>query len=61
MTKLVRIFLGLIKLQLCKLKLGKIRAYKYVFKIRKAILIKLYLQAKNQIFLLVEQFLKRQL
>ena len=60
MTKLVNIFLGLIKLQLCKLKLGKIRAYKYVFKLSKTILAKLYLLTKNQIFLLVEQFLKSQ-
>ena len=60
MTKLVNIFLGLIKLQRCKLKLGKIRAHKYVFKLSKTILAKLYLLTKNQIFLLVEQFLKSQ-
>ena len=35
MTKLVNIFLGLIKLQIYKLNLIKIRAYKYVFKVRK--------------------------
>ena len=35
MTKLVNIFLGLIKLRIYKLKLRKIRAYKYVFKVRK--------------------------
>ena len=35
MTKLVNIFLGLIKLQIYKLKLRKTRAYKYAFKLRK--------------------------
>ena len=35
MTKIVNIFLGLIKVQIYKLKLTKIRAYKYVFKLRK--------------------------
>ena len=44
-----------------KLKLGKTRAYKYVFKLGKTNLKNLYLQAKNQIFLLVQQFLKSQL
>ena len=35
MTKLVNIFLGLIKFQIYKLKLRKIRAYKCVFKLWK--------------------------
>ena len=35
MTKLVNNFLGLTKLQICKLKLRKVKAYKYIFKLRK--------------------------
>ena len=35
MTKLVNIFLGLMKLQIYKLKLRKNTAYKYTFKLRK--------------------------
>ena len=49
MTKLVNIFHGLMKLQIYKLKLRKIRVYKYVFKLRKTKLRNYILKQKSHI------------